>query len=206
MDQAGDFSVLVRLYAGVAAGMISLVAYVPYILSIIRKETKPSRATWLILTGVVTLTLITSFLSGSRNTLWVVVGDLVGVLLIAILSMRYGVGGRDPLDIVCFSGVVIALLLWWLFESAVVGLTAMLVVDFLAVIPTVVKSYYFPEQEDKLSWTLYLLGHFISILAIEQWVVGVAIYPIYHTLSSGVIVILLLRSPKVSISPTVEAT
>ncbi len=193
-------------FVGVAAGIISFAAYIPYVISIVKGRTKPSRATWWILVGVVFFTLITYASSGGRNTLWVVIGDFIGVSTIAILSVRYGVGGRDLIDLLCIAGVLIALLLWLIFDSAVIALIAMLMVDFLAIVPTAVKTFFYPHQENKLAWAMTFLGHAMSIIAIEHWILGIVIYPMYHTASSGMIVLLALRVPKVASLETSETT
>lgn len=183
-----------RAKIGIVAGLLAIASYVPYIISVCKKRTCPSRTTWWILTGATLCTLKAYSASGDGNALWVAIGDVVGILVIALLSISYGTGGKDGADIVCFVGSTIGMLLWWMFDSPVVGLVTMLLVDGLAIVPTVTKTYQHPEQEDRLAWVLYAVGHLLSVTAIEDWTIAAAIYPIYHSASGSTIVVLTLRS------------
>ena len=83
---------------GVFAGIISMIAFVPYIISILKKETQPSRASWIIWTVVALMILSSYKMSGAVETIWVPVSYFLGPFVVAILSVKYGVGGWTRMD------------------------------------------------------------------------------------------------------------
>ena len=86
---------------GWVAGVLSLVAFVPYIVAILRGETRPNRATWWIWTTTGAVLLASYYFSGAETTIWVAVSYFVASLVTALLSIRYGEGGSTPLDRGC---------------------------------------------------------------------------------------------------------
>ena len=179
--------------AGWLAGLLSLVAFVPYILSTLRGHTKPNRATWSIWTVNSFVIAASYYASGATNTIWVAVGYSIGSLVTAILSYRFGTGGWTWLDRNCLTGAAIALFCWWWFDSALIALIMSLSVDFAGALPTIRKAHLEPETEDRIAWSLFLSGNCVNLMAIERWMFSIVIYPAYMVLASGLIALLVLR-------------
>ena len=183
------FSVL----AGWIAGVLSFLAFLPYIVAILRGQTRPNRATWWIWTTAGLVLGASYHFSGAETTIWVPVSYIVGPLVTALLSIRYGEGGSTPLDRGCFAGAGAGLLFWWWFNSPVVALVMTLGVDFAGAVPTIKKAYLAPHTEDRLAWALFIAGNAFNLLAVDRWEFAIAIYPVYMFLASGTIAALVLR-------------
>ena len=181
------------LNVGLLAGLLSLAAFVPYIIAIVKGATKPNRATWWIWTTNGLILLASYYASGAESTVWVAVGYFVGSLLTAVLALRYGEGGWSPFDRSCLLGAALGLLFWWMFNSSIVALVTTLFVDFAGALPTIRKAYRAPETEDRVAWGLFISGNTVNLLAVEAWSFAIAVYPVYMFLASGTIAVLVLR-------------
>ena len=181
------------LNVGLLAGLLSLAAFVPYIIAIVKGATKPNRATWWIWTTNGLILLASYYASGAESTVWVAVGYFVGSLLTAVLALRYGEGGWSPFDRSCLLGAALGLLFWWMFNSSIVALVTTLFVDFAGALPTIRKAYRAPETEDRVAWGLFISGNTVNLLAVEAWSFAIAVYPVYMFLASGTIAALVLR-------------
>lgn len=179
--------------AGVIAGILPVVALVPYVISVLRGRTKPNRATWWIWTLVGILTIASYRSSGADQTIWLAVAYAFCPFVIGILSIRYGQGGWDRTDQGCLLLTGISLVVWWILESALAALLLHIFIDFLGLIPTLKKVYFRPHTESRLAWTLAWSGCTINLFAIERWTFAIAFHPIYHFLSSLAMVVLLWR-------------
>lgn len=189
---------------GLIAGFLALFAFIPYILSILGRDlflrpvairTRPSRTTWFIWTFVGVMLAASYYESGATYTLWVPVALVIGPFITAVLSIWYGEGGWRPLDIVCFSGAALSGVLWWWFESPEIALYMNITMDFFGIVPTIKKSYFEPQHEDTLAWTITLLGGIANIAAVSWFDTSfaVAAYPLYMLFIDSVIVALLYR-------------
>lgn len=182
--------------AGKVAGVLSLAAYVPYIISILRGQTLPNRVSWWIWTVAGFMLGASYYASGANHTIWVPVAYVVGPFIVAVLSIKYGQGGWNRFDQTCLVGAVISITLWWLLGSALVGLVVMLVFDFMGVLPTARKSYYEPESEDRLAWAISLAGSTANLFAVEIWVFAIAVYPVYMVVTNGMLTALVFFRPR----------
>ena len=133
--------------------------------------------------------MLSYYFSGARETIWVPIGESIGPLLIAFISIKYGEGGWSKIDRICLMGAVIGAILWFMSGSPLVGLLSFLVIDFWGVIPTLIKSYFKPHGESNLAWSLSFLGSFLNLFAIQQWSLPIIIYPIYTTLINFIIIL-----------------
>ncbi len=84
--------------AGVAAGVISLLAYFPYARDIVRGVARPDRATWLIWSVVGGLLFASYAAAAGGAALWVPLSDALGPALIVVLTIRSGEGGLSRFD------------------------------------------------------------------------------------------------------------
>lgn len=185
---------------GIAAGFLSLLGFVPYLVTIYQGKTQPNLATWWIWT-IVGIILSTSYYSaGAVYTLWVPICSAIGHLVIAIFALKYGEGGWNRFDRVCVLGTGISLFLWWQFNSPLIALSISIVIDFLGALPTIRKSYHEPKTEDPLTWMIFLAAHTLNLFAIKHWSFALSAYPLYLFTITTTIVVLLLR-PKRQVKP-----
>ncbi len=182
--------------AGQVAGILALAAFVPYVLAILRGETKPNRATWWIWAVVGFMLGASYYSSGANHTIWVPVSYVVGPLVIAVLSLKYGEGGWTRFDRMCLLGAGISVVLWWIFGSPLIALCINLFIDFLGALPTIRKAYHKPEGEDRAAWALFVAGDIANLFAVERWTFAIAAYPVYMFLCGGVIAILVFFRPR----------
>jgi hypothetical protein len=179
---------------GIVAGIISFIAYIIYVRSIVRGESKPNRTTWWIWTFMGLVLLISYYFSGARNTIWAPLVEFIGPLIIAILSIKYGEGGvKDRTDVWCFCGALFSIVLWIIFDSPVIALVTNLAIDAFALVPTIKKSWNRPQGENFWAWFGTGVGDTMNIFAIERMSFGIVVYPVWMLLQDLVIIVILFK-------------
>jgi hypothetical protein len=177
---------------GVIAGIIAFIAYLPYIHSILRGETKPNRATFLIW-STVDIVLIASYLaSGARTTIWTSLVFCVFQVVVLILSFRSSTNKFTRLDIACIGGAGLGLLLWLITRNAQTALYVSILCEILGFIPTIKKAYLQPDSESKIAWSLGVGSSVCNLIAINKWQLAIMIYPIYNFIFVGLVAALLV--------------
>jgi len=180
------------IFLGQLAGLLSITAIIPYVRSILRGDTKPNRASWLIWAVEGLILLASYYFSGATTTIWLTISFAVIPLVVFALSFKYGVGGFNRLDMVCLFGALIGLTLWRITRSPVVALYINILVDFLGFLPTIQKSYLHPETENSLAWIIGTSATALNVLALTTLKLQIALYPIYLFLANGVVTILVI--------------
>lgn len=177
---------------GIAAGILSFVAYPVYIRDILRGETKPSKVTWWVLALLNAVLTASYYASGARDTIWIPISYTIGFSAVAILSLKYGEGNWQKSDWICIIGAAVSLLLWWFFQSAELALYLIIITDFIGLAPTIYKTYKRPWTESKLSWTIAMIASALNVVAIENWSPAISLYPLYVVITNTLITAFIL--------------
>jgi hypothetical protein len=131
--------------------------------------------------------LITSFQGGSKwdNTLLPILAGTINPVVLLILSLRYGEYKWGRLDKICACLCILTILIWQITNSPTLGLIGAIVVDILALSPQVAKNWKDPKDEILLPWAMFSFASALSILAISEWTIGQALFPVYMTIFSA---------------------
>lgn len=132
-------------------------------------------------------------MSGANNTKWLPIAALIGMLITAILSLNYGKKGWTIVDTICSIGSAVGIVVWIISGNPVIAMCSFLIVDFLAAIPTIVKSWHNPEEENAFTWAITFVSGLINLFAIEDWSFNIIIYPLHLVILYGIILFILLR-------------
>ena len=187
---------------GWLAGIISLLGFLPYILSILKKQTQPHLVTWLIWTVVGTILAVSYYYSANPSFLELLVplAYVVGPLTITCLALFYGEIKYTLFDLSCFVLALMSLVLGFILKSPFIVLVFNVLLDFFGALPTIYKTYLQPESENFLAWSLFLVGNFLNLIALSSWNWASAIYPVYLFSVSLIITSLIIyRSKKIKV-------
>jgi len=181
---------------GLIAGCVSAIAFLPYLISILKGKTKPSIVTWWIWSVLGILLFFSYKAGGATETLFVPFVYMLTPLATAILSLKYGNKGWSKFDLYCLIGAATSTVIWFISGSPTIALVLYLFIDLFGLMPTIRKTFYQPEQENSLAWLLMVVANFLNILAITKMKFSILIYPLYLLISGGIILILTLRKSK----------
>jgi hypothetical protein len=181
---------------GIIAGCISVLAFCPYLISILKGKTKPNRVTWWIWSLLGVLLFYSYRASGATDTLWVPLSYMITPLITALLSIKYGVGGWTKFDLMCLFAAATSTLVWFVSGSPSTAVLLYLCIDLFGILPTIRKTFFYPEQEDKLAWLLMVIANALNIAAAGKFEFSIIVYPLYMLLCGCVILGLSLRTAK----------
>ena len=186
---------------GQISSVLAALAFAVYIWSILKPDgSRPSRMTWFLLASIGWIIAISSYYGGATDTLWPLVINAAGSTIVAILAIKHGDGGWTRVDQVALIGVAATVIFAGITRNAFASLIAALVVDFIALLPTIAKLARDPATEEALPWVLTVLSNLFNALAVD-WFAGrltteTAVAPLYFLAANGLIVGLTLRPEK----------
>ncbi len=186
-----------KVIIGVIAAVVSFAGFIPYLITILKGNTRPNIVSWTVWMSLACISGITYYYSGARQTALVPAAYVMGDLLIITLALKHGKGDIHKFDLYCLAGSGLGLILWWIFHSPVVGLAASLLVHLVGSLPALKKAYQRPRTESRIAWTMFSAGIIISLFAIKQWrKFGIVLYPVYMSTHDIVITSFVFFSPK----------
>lgn len=178
------------------AGVIGLLGYIPYILAILKQKTVPNPATWWIWSVIGWAAFASYFAAGGYETFWLMLSYAIGPSIIALLSLKYGKGRLDKFDTSCLAISCVSLVAWATTNNPFITLAINLGIDITGSLPTIRKTYFEPETEDGLSWTVFWVGNtmnFLTVLFLGNWSFSIVAYPFYLFILASTMVGLIAR-------------
>lgn len=179
---------------GLLAGILILIAYIPYSIETIYSDKKPNQASWLIW-SLSNLTILTSYHAvGARSTIWLLLATTFGTFFITFLSLRYSQNKWSKFDKMCFGFTIFTILLWVITKNPFLVLILNLLINFVGFLPTIYKMYLKLGKESTLAWGFFFFSGIANILAIEKWTIDIALFPVYFLIINTITFSLSLRS------------
>jgi hypothetical protein len=102
---------------GLGAGAVSAVAILLYIRGTLRGD-QPQRVAWVIFTADAAVLLVAQWRHGARSSLWILLPQVAGTLVVMVLSWKRGKGDVTRLDVALLCAAAGALALTWLARLA----------------------------------------------------------------------------------------
>ncbi len=169
---------------GYISALLSIIMVIPYIYDIFLQKTKPERASWFIWLVLMSIAFFSQYAEGATDSLWLTGGQLVGVLLVFILSIKYGIGGLTKRDISALFFSMIGLLIWFITKNAVYALVIVVIIDAIGIWLTVLKTYEEPGTETLSTWVMSGTASFFGALSIGTFNFILLLYPLYLLLAN----------------------
>lgn len=172
---------------GITALALSLGANIPYIIEIIKGQVKPERISWFLWT-LLGLTYYFSALFAEGATLFTF-GELIGPVIILILALKFGVGGRSRFDLISLAVALVAFALLFIVEGVLFGLLLALIVDGIGAMLTIRKLLIDPSSESKWFWGIGAISGLFAIASLDTYNVETLLFPVYVVMLSSFIFI-----------------
>lgn len=177
----------------ILGAVLNLLGSAHYIRSTIEGTTKPNRVSWFLWSlapllvfsaevkehvGIIALT---TFMAGFMPLL----------IFISSFVNKKSYWKITRSDLACGFFSLVGLVLWLITKHGFYAITFGILADFLAAIPTLMKSYKDPESENYLAFATGGLGGFIALLTIENWSYANWGFPLYVFLICSVFTLLI---------------
>jgi hypothetical protein len=156
------------VYLGIG---ISIIGGVDYLIGTLKGTVKPNRVTWLIWTLAPALAFFAQLQQGVGAEAWstFIVWFIPFLVLVASFMNKKAVWKVQKLDIICGLFSIIGLIAWLFTRVGNVAIVFSIIADFLACIPTLIKSWHKPETEGVLAYFVSIINAAIGLLIIKQW-------------------------------------
>ncbi len=170
---------MLLVISGYIAGILSAISYVPYVRDIFKGITRPERASWLIWSVLGSIAFFSQLAKGATDSLWLTGVQTFGVLLVFLLSIKFGIGGLTKRDVIALIAAGAGIILWYLTKEAAVALFITIAIDAVGGVLTVIKSYEDPSSETISTWLLSGSAGIFAAIAVGKPDVVLLAYPLY---------------------------
>jgi hypothetical protein len=165
-----------------------------YLIDTIKGRVQPNKVSWL-LWSIAPLVAFAAEISqgvGIQALTTFIVGFIPLIIFIASFFNKKAEWKLGKLDMICGVLSFIGIILWFITKEANIAILFAIFADGLAAVPTIVKSYKYPETESDLIFLCGVINAGIGLLAIQIINFEHYAFPLY-LLFVNLILVLLIR-------------
>ncbi len=171
---------------------LTLIAFLPYIVSTLRGQTRPHVFSWVIW-GITTFVVFLAQVNdGGGAGAWPI--GVSGVITIGVAIMAFFKRADitiTRLDKVFFAAAISAVPLWYFTADPLWAVVILTVVDLLGFGPTLRKAFYFPNEENLTFFGLFFLRNLLAVIALEHYSLSTVLFPAAVALACLLLILLI---------------
>lgn len=177
---------------GIIAVLLTFVGYIPYIRDILKGKTKPHVYTWFIWGLVTAIAFGLQISADAGPGAFTTLAAAIVCFVIFGFGLRQGERNITPSDTVFLILSLIALVLWIFAKQPVLSVILVSSIDMLGFAPTIRKSWHRPYEETLISYEINTFRFSLALLALNQYTLVTALYPITWIIANGLFSIYLI--------------
>ncbi len=170
--------------------VLSLIASFLYIKNIFYGGTKPNLISWFIWMLAPFIGVFFQLKAGAGLSVVPVFMAGFGPFLVIVFSLwnKNAYWKIVKLDIICGIFSLLALILYVFTHNLGVSIIFAIMSDGLAAIPTIIKSWKFPETETAAPYLTGIFNNILALLIIKNWIFSIYSFSIYFIIVNFTIV------------------
>ncbi|KND49268.1 MAG: hypothetical protein AB203_02635 [Parcubacteria bacterium C7867-008] len=186
-----------RIYIVIVASVLAVIGNVSYLRDVLTEKVKPHPYTWFIWSIV----SMTTFFGGLAK------GAGIGVIptgiaecftiIIFLLSLKYVFKDRAlhirAIDTYFLVAALLGLIPWFLTKDPTISVVIVVVIDIIAFIPTLRKTWEHPETEKPLLYGMNVGRHVLTLLSLSSYNIATTIHSIAMIVTNTLMVFFIRR-------------
>ena len=177
----------------ILGAIINLAGSLSYVIDTVRGKVQPNRATW-VLWSLAPMLAFAGELSkhvGLRSIVTFMAGFMPMLILAASFFNKKSVWKLEPFDYYCGGLSLLGLIFWVITGEGNLAIIFGIIADLFAALPTLKKSFLYPETENYLAFVGAEISAVIGLLVIDDWSFANWGFPMYVLLICGTFIVLI---------------
>jgi len=186
---------LKMLLAG-AGVFVELLNGIVYYTDIFRGKTKPHLYTFLIWGIVISIAFAGQLVSGAGPGAWVT--GMSALIALGVVPLCFWFGTKDiaRFDTIILAAALFAIVPWIITKDPLWSVILATIIDALAILPTIRKTWNAPHSESLLAWNLASIKLLLGISALSTFSLMTWVYPAQAFVMNSILIGVILYRRK----------
>ena len=173
----------------ILGAIIAAAGSVSYLIDTLKGKVKPNRVSFLLWSLAPLIAFFAEIKQGVgiQALMTFVVGFLPLTIFIASFVNKKAEWKLTGFDLMCGALSIVGLVLWYITKSGNIAIIFSILADGLAALPTVVKSFNYPETESAWPYFTSTISGILTLLTVKVWNLANIGFPLYIILITLVI-------------------
>jgi hypothetical protein len=188
-------------YFAVIGSVIAAMGGIYYAYLTFKGEVKPNRVTWLFWSAFPMIAFGAQLSQGVGLIAWAtfVAGAPPVLVLIGSLFNKDAFWQTRKIDYWFAVAGLLSVVAWQVTKIPNIAFTFALLADIFVSLPTLIKTYQFPETESWKAYGASTFGFLLAVLAVPEWTYDKYSFVVYLFLLNLCLAVLAIRRPAVAV-------
>jgi hypothetical protein len=178
------------------AAIIAFIGNVPYLWDVIKKRIQPHPYTWLVWMIVSGVTFFGGLSRGAGiGALPTGVSEIFTVIIF-FFSLQYGFSQITKTDTYFLIVALAGLIPWAITKDPTISVIIVVLIDLVAFIPTLRKTWLFPKTENPILYSTNSLRHLLTLFSLEAYNVATMLHSLVMILVNFAMTLIIIRDKK----------
>ena len=177
----------------VVAALLAIAGNLPYIIDIIRHRVRPHAYTWFVWSIVSGIVLAGQVTKGAGWGALPTLASEVFTILIFLLCLRYGYKGITRTDTYFLIVALLGLIPWYFFKDPTASVIIAVLIDLVAFVPTLRKTWREPATETPLLYGMNVLRHCLALFSLQTYNIATVLHSISMIVTNTAMTGIILR-------------
>lgn len=157
---------------------LTLIAFLPYIRSILKNEIKPHVFSWVIWGSTTFIVFLAQLYAGGGVGAWPIgVSGIVTIYVAFLAYLKKSDVTITKVDWCFFLLAMGSLPLWYFTFDPLWAVAILTTVDVLGFGPTLRKAYCYPFEENLTFFSIFLVRNILVVIALENYSITTVMFP-----------------------------
>ncbi len=171
------------------ASLLALAGNIPYVMDVIKNRVKPHPYTWFVWTIVSCVVFFGQLAKGAGIAVIASGVSEIFTLIIFILSLKYGFKNPPKQDKYFLGFALLGLIPWYITKDPSISVITVVIIDLIAFVPTLTKTYNSPKSETPQLYTSNVLRHCLILATLGAYNIATMLHSVTMIITNTVMVI-----------------
>lgn len=180
----------------IIAAIFAIIGNVPYLWDVFKGKVKPHPYTWLVWTIVSCIVFFGQIAKGAGVGAIPTGASEIFTVIIFFFSLRYGFKHITKTDTAFLIIALAGLIPWILTKDPTISVIIAVSIDLVGFIPTLRKTWKFPETEIPILYGMNVLRHILMLFALQAYNVATMLHSIAMIITNTAMTWFIVRKGK----------
>lgn len=181
-----------KITIAIIAALLAVIGNVPYLIDIVKKKVQPHPYTWLVWTLVSCIIFFGQVSKGAGVGAIPTAASEIFTVIIFIFSLRYGFKKIERTDTYFLIAALLGIIPWVLTNDPTISVIIAVTIDLIAFMPTLRKTYRYPQTETPILYSMNALRHFMALFSLQAYNIATMLHSLVMIITNTIMTFLIV--------------
>ncbi len=167
-----------KIIIAIIAAVLAIIGNIPYLYQVIKGKVRPHPYTWLVWTTVSCIVFFGQIAKGAGVGAIPTAAAEIFTVIIFLISLKYGFRDINRTDTILLLLALVGIIPWIFTNDPTLSVVIAVSIDFIGFIPTLRKTWQYPQTEVPILYAMNVLRHILMLLSLQAYNIATMLHSV----------------------------